>query len=137
MRAYVEPLKLLICDNEASKGVKAERIFGGFCECGGIMFQKSWHLINGRKLLVSECDKCWKVKAYAFSGLDLVDTFEVKTYTRANLLDLLRELLSEAEFNAVVEKFNGGNYNYSALSRAKKKLENLGVDFEELISHLF
>ena len=136
MKAYVEPLKLLICGNEASKGVKAERIFGGFCDCGGIMFQKSWHVLNGRKLLVSECDKCWKVKAYAFSGVELVETFELETYSRANLLDLLKELLSEAEYAAIVEKFNGGNYNYSAFSRAKKKLESMGFDFEELVSHL-
>ncbi len=136
MKAYVEPLKLLIYESEASRGEKAENYFGGFCECGGVMYQKSWHNVNGKKLLVSECEKCWKVKAFAFSGLDLVESFELKLYSRGNIKELLKDILTDVEYQAVLEKLNGGNYNYSAFSRAKKKVESLGIRFEELASYL-
>ncbi|WP_457591426.1 hypothetical protein [Geoglobus sp.] len=135
MRMYLEPLKILIYDDRAIPGENGSG-FGGFCSCGGEMSQKTWHRYGDLRILVSECENCWNTEALVFRGTEFVERSEVKVFKRNELTEFLSEVLSEAELEAVMEKRRNGNYSYAAYSRAKKKLEGLGLDIDSIISEL-
>ncbi len=135
MIAYLEPLKLLIYGERAIPGT-ASSGFGGFCDCGGMMTQKTWHQNGNLKILVSECENCWKIEALVFDGTDVIGREEVRDFKRNDLKEFLSVLLSSTELEAVMNKLEGERYNYSAYNRAKKKLENIGLNLEGLISEI-
>ncbi|WP_203219014.1 hypothetical protein [Geoglobus acetivorans] len=135
MIAYIEPLKVLIYGGKALKGEEGSG-FGGFCSCGGEMQQITWHSDQDIRILIAECETCWKTEAIVFRDRQFVERCEVKVFKRNELKDLLSELLSSSEYEALMAKRLGEQYNYSAFSRAKKKLEEMGFDAEELLSEL-
>lgn len=132
MILFIDPFSVVILEDKA---VKAERvngnIFGGFCRCGGIMLQKAW---IDDTLMISECERCWKVEAFRFNGRRLIDRCDVKVIYRQNIVDFLREILSPSEFEAILNKAKNVQYNYNAYSRAKKKLEDLKLNVEEILN---
>ncbi|AGK60822.1 hypothetical protein Asulf_00813 [Archaeoglobus sulfaticallidus PM70-1] len=134
----IEPINRLIFRDRAIKGERVKgKYFGGFCTCGGIMYQKSWFAEDGKLILVSECEKCWKNEAMVFNNNTPVgQKEEVKTIERPYLEDVLEELLSPSEFEAVMAKARGENYNPTAFSRAKKRLSDFNLDLDEILSYL-
>jgi hypothetical protein len=128
---FIDPFSVVFIDDKA---VKVERvngnIFGGFCKCGGIMFQKAW---VGNTLLISECERCWRVEAFRFNGKRLIERLEVAVIDRSNLKDFLKEILASVEFEALEKKARNEQYNYNAYSRAKKKLEEFNLNVEEIL----
>ncbi len=135
MTAYLEPLRFLIYNERAIKGEKSEG-FGGYCSCGGVMSQKSWHVNGNIRILVSECESCWNAMLTAFKNKDFIERREVRVFKRNELTDFLSEILSQAELEAIVKRRNGENYNYNAFNRAKKKLEKIGIDIDTILSEL-
>ncbi len=135
MIAYLEPLKLLIYDERAIPGTSSSG-FGGFCECGGVMTQKTWHQNGELKILVSECENCWKIEALVFRGVDVIERENVKSFKRNELRDFLSVILTSTELEAVMNRWNEIEYNYNAYSRAKKRLEEMGLDLEKLMSEI-
>ena len=136
MLIYIEPLAKVFVNNKVYNGEKVKgKLFGGFCECGGLMVQKAWINVDGYNYLISECEKCWKNEVMEFNNLSLIKRNSVKVVDRANIKEFLKEHLSETEIEAMKDKVSGKDYNYNAFSRAKKKLEELGLDYKE-ISHL-
>lgn len=134
----VEPLMKLIINGHAVPGERVkEKMFGGFCKCGGVMYQKLWFQQDNYKILVSECEKCWRNEALSFNGRKaLAWRDEVKVIDRTDLKDFLKEHLSTAEYEALEAKAQGEEYNYNAFSRAKKKLEEIGLSVEEVVAYL-
>ncbi len=128
---FVEPFSLLIIDGKA---VKVERVdgnlFGGFCKCGGLMIQRGW---VDESIMISECERCWRVEAFVFNGRRLIERRDVVTVYRQNITEFLREILSPSEFEAIVNRAKNVQYNYNAFSRAKKKLEDLKMSPEEVL----
>jgi len=133
MRVYIEPANILIYEEQASSGKKAKGWFGGFCECGGTLIQRTWHNINGRDILISECDRCWRFKLIAFVEYEVYEISDVVSFNRNNLREFFKSFLSEAEYEAVMTKIEGKNYNYSAFSRAKKRFEEMGLDIDSFL----
>ena len=134
MITLLEPFSILIIDGNALKVERVDgNVFGGFCRCGGIMVQKAW---IEERILISECEKCWRVEALIFNGRKLVDRLEVKVIYRQNIDEFLRDLLSPAELEAIYRKARNSTYNYNAFSRAKRKLEELKIDVNEIIGLL-
>ena len=130
----LEPFSVLLIDGNALKVERVDgNVFGGFCKCGGIMVQKAW---IGEKILLSECEKCWRVEAFIFNGRKLMGREEVKVIYRQNIDEFLRDILSPAELDAIYKKAKNTTYNYNAFSRAKRKLEELSIDVNEIIGLL-
>ncbi len=135
MTEYIESLKTLIYNGKAIKGIES-RGFGGFCKCDGIMVQKTWHESDSLQILVAECENCWRTEILVFSGSKLVDRREVRVITRNEIRGFLSERLSVSELEAILDKAKGDDYNYGSFSRAKKKLESIGLDVNEIINEL-
>jgi len=135
---YIEPLNRLIKGNKAIKGEKVqEEYFGGFCDCGGIMYQKSWFSDDGVSFLISECEKCWKNELLSFNGNQLAgEKEEVQVVDRVELKEFIQDFLTPAEYEAIVARSKGESYSSSALSRAKKKLEEIDLTIEEIITYI-
>ncbi len=135
MPVYIEPMNTLIIDGEALEGEKVrEELFGGFCECGGVMLQKAIFQSERRSVILSECERCWKNRAIVFGDDRKVEEIrEVKVVNRGKIPEFLKELLSDAELEAIRDKAKGREYSYASFSKAKKKLENIGLDVSELI----
>jgi len=130
----LEPFSVLLVDGNALKVERVDgNVFGGFCKCGGIMVQKAW---IGERILLSECEKCWRVEAFIFNGRKLMSREEVKVIYRQNIDEFLRDILSPAELDAIYRKAKNTTYNYNAFSRAKRKLEELSIDVNEIIGLL-
>ncbi len=135
---YVEPINRLIRDKKAVKGEKVnQKYFGGFCECGGIMYQKSWFHYDSHSILISECEKCWKNEFMNFNGRTKTGSKgKIQVIERSDFREFIRDLLSTSEFEAVLSKSRGESYNASALSRAKKKLEEMDLPFDEVLAYI-
>ncbi len=134
---FVEPLKRVIIDDKALKGEEVrEKKFGGFCSCGGIMHQKLWIRNGANEILISECEKCWKNEAMIFNSRRFVRKEDVAVLSRSEFMEFLKEILSDTEFEAVLNKAKGSSYKPSALSRAKKKLAERDIELDEVIEIL-
>ncbi|HDN73598.1 MAG TPA: hypothetical protein ENG16_01065 [Archaeoglobus sp.] len=133
----LEPLKKAIVNHRA---VNLEEItakkFGGFCSCGGVMFQKSWVRNENREILISECERCWKIEALVFNSRRFVRKEDVIIIKGDDFVNFLRDFLSESEFEAVIGKAKGNKYKPTALSRAKKRLSNLNLNIDEVLTLL-
>jgi len=128
--------KMQVNGNFVSGEKVKEQIFGGFCTCGGVMFQKLWFNVDGKLILVSECEKCWRNEAMVFNRNELVSRDEVRVVDRRNFSDVILEILTEKEYNAIQAKINNKEYSPSTLSNAKKKLSNVGLSIEEITSYI-
>ncbi|MBO8181745.1 MAG: hypothetical protein H0Z28_03000 [Archaeoglobus sp.] len=135
---YIEPINRLIRDKKAVKGEKvSKRYFGGFCECGGIMYQKSWFHFDGHSILISECEKCWKNEFINFNGRTKSGSKgKIQVVERADFREFIKDFLSTSEFEALIAKSRGERYNSAALSRAKKKLEEMDLPFDEILAYI-
>ncbi len=134
---FLEPLESIIFDGRVIKGIKVkEKTFGGFCECGGVMYQKMRFIDSKTGILVSECDKCWKNDALIISMLDgrVMDRADLKLVDRSNFPEFLKKILSESEFKAVIAKAYGKEYNPSSYSKAKRKLEEMNLEISTILS---
>jgi hypothetical protein len=96
------------------------------------MFQKAWVNVDGHNIVISECEKCWKNEAMEFNNLNLISRSAVKVVERANIYEFLKGFLTDNELESIRDKVRGKEYNYSAFSRAKKKLEEVGLDYREI-----
>ncbi len=135
----IEPLKKVVIDNKAyDVKVQNGKLFGGFCNCGGILKQKFWISVDSgsKKILISECDDCWKNVAMVFNSTKFVEKRDVRVLTRKDMKDFLSEVLSPSEYEAVISKARGDRYNPSAMSRAKKKLSEMNLDVNEILQFL-
>ncbi|MEG9195454.1 MAG: hypothetical protein V6S10_09085 [Candidatus Methanoglobus sp.] len=133
----IEPLKLAVIENVAY-GVQevSEKLFGGFCDCGGRMLQKFWLNLEGMRILFSECEKCWKNHAYLFNSTKFLRREEVRLVGRGEILDYLKNFLTELELEALLSKAQSKIYKPQDLARAKKKLSDMNLPFEEIVSLL-
>ncbi|MFO7966108.1 MAG: hypothetical protein R6U44_00720 [Archaeoglobaceae archaeon] len=113
-----------------------DSIFGGFCDCSGTMFQKMWFDLNGKSTLISECEKCWKNEAMIFDGSELTSREEIEVVDRRDFSSVLKSILSNSEYEALNSKWQSRDYNYNAYSRAKKKLNEVGLSPEEVTSYI-
>jgi hypothetical protein len=113
-----------------------DRVFGGFCTCGGIMFQKLWFDADGKSILVSECEKCWRNEAMTFNKNRFISREEIEVIDRREFKDMLKNFLSTSEYDALQSKLRDEEYNYNAFSRAKKKIEEIGLTLEDVISYI-
>jgi len=134
----IEPLMKMFIHDHIVEGEKVkEKLFGGFCVCGGIMYQKSWFHMENILVVVSECEKCWRNEAMAFNGSKaLVSRDEVEVVDRTQIKQFLKRLLSQSEYEALITKARGEGYNYNAYSRAKSRLERIGLPVDEILSYL-
>lgn len=133
MLIFIEPLSKIFIDGKAHDGERVkEKLFGGFCECGGLMFQKVWANVDGHNYLISECEKCWKNEVMEFNNISLIDRSSIEVVDRAKINEFAREFLTETELESIKNKVRGKDYNYNAFSRAKKKLEDIGLDYREI-----
>lgn len=131
---FIDPFSVVLIEGRAFKAEKVDgNIFGGFCKCGGIMLQKAW---VDDTLMISECERCWKVEAFRFNGKKLIERCDVIVISRQNLLEFLREILTPAELEAIQNKARNLSYNYNAFSRAKKKIEELKLNLDEILGIL-
>ncbi len=134
---FIEPLNSLIFDGKALKGVRVkDKIFGGFCECGGTMYQKIRFLNSELGILVSECESCWKNDALILSMSEgrVIDRGNLKLVDRSNIIDFLKEILSESELNSIIMRASGESYSHSSFSRAKKKLEKMNLSVDDILT---
>ncbi len=134
----IEPLTKILIHDHAVKGEKTkEKLFGGFCVCGGIMYQKSWFHMKNIYIVVSECEKCWRNEAMAFNGSKtLVSRDEVEVVDRTQIKPFLKRLLSPSEYEALIARARGEEYSYNAYSRAKNKLAKIGLSLDEILGYL-
>uniref|UniRef100_A0A7J2TJF2 Uncharacterized protein n=1 Tax=Archaeoglobus fulgidus TaxID=2234 RepID=A0A7J2TJF2_ARCFL len=130
----LEPIKKVVIDDVAYSCEEVrEKTFGGFCDCGALMFQKMWLSIENIKILVSECEKCWKNSAYFFNSTKFLKKQEVVVVEKFEILEYLKNYLSDLEIEAIVGKAKGKPYKPSDLSRAKKKLGDMKISLEEVL----
>ena len=131
----IEPLNSIVFDGRTISGKRVNcRLFGGFCDCGGVMYQKAQFKNGKYGILVSECEKCWKNKALVFSDDGKVKSkLDVRVVDRSTISDFIRSVLSSSEFQALLSKASGKTYSYTTFSRAKKKLENMGIDIDKIL----
>ena len=133
MPVYIEPMNTLILDGKAIEGERVNgEMFGGFCDCGGVMLQKAVFRGNERNVILSECERCWKNRAMVFED-ENVSVRDVEVINRGRIREFLGEFLSESELEAVKDKARGRDYSYASFSKAKKKIENMGLDISELM----
>ncbi|RLI88956.1 MAG: hypothetical protein DRO98_02050 [Archaeoglobales archaeon] len=131
----IEPLTKMLVNGNTIEGEKVKKkLFGGFCTCGGIMYQKSWFRHGNSFLMVSECEKCWRNEVMVFNGNKVISRNEVKVVDRTQIKHFLRDILSSSEYEALMARTRQEDYNYSAFSRAKKKLEDMGLSVEEVLT---
>lgn len=133
----IEHLTKVQVDGSFVQGEKVNNnFFGGFCSCGGIMYQKLWFKTNGSSMVISECEKCWRNEAMEFNGKKFISREEVEVVDRVDFKNLLKDYLSNSEYSALDSKWNNEEYNYGAFSRAKKKLEEMGLNLEDVITYI-
>ncbi len=133
----IEPIKIAVIENVAySVQDVSEKLFGGFCDCGGKMLQKFWLNLEGMRVLFSECEKCWKNHAYFFNSTKFLKKEEVKVIGREGILDYLKNFLTDLEIEALLSKAQNKVYKPQDLARAKKKLSDMNLPFEEIASLL-
>ncbi len=133
----IEHLSKMQVNSHFFEGEKVrDPLFGGFCDCSGTMFQKMWFNLNGKSILVSECEKCWKNEAMTFNNSKMSSREEIEVVDRRDFSNVLRSILSNSEYEALNSKWQSGDYNYNAYSRAKKKLNEVGLSPEEVISYI-
>ncbi|MDK2796399.1 MAG: hypothetical protein PWQ58_1598 [Archaeoglobaceae archaeon] len=133
----IEPIKIAVIDNVAYNISEVnEKLFGGFCECGGKMLQKFWLNMEELRVLFSECEKCWKNHAYFFNSTKFLRKEEVRLIEKGEILDFLKNYLTDLEIEALVNKAQNKLYKPQDLARAKKKLLDMNFPFEDLVSLL-
>ncbi len=130
---YLDPLSIVLIDGKAFRAEKVNgNVFGGFCRCGGIMVQRAW---VGDNLMISECEKCWRVEAFFFNGRRLIERRDVEVFYRRNIKDFLKLFLTNSELEALILKAKTGEERREFES-ARRKLEGLSIDVKELLSLL-
>ncbi|MFP3909154.1 MAG: hypothetical protein ACOC5L_01775 [Halobacteriota archaeon] len=133
----IEHLLKMQVNNHFVEGEKVrDSVFGGFCDCSGTMFQKMWFELDGKSILISECEKCWKNEAMVFNNGELNSRKEIEVVDRRDLNNVLKSILSDSEYEALNSKWKNEDYNYNAFSRAKKKLYEVGLSPEEVTSYI-
>ncbi|MCX8172237.1 MAG: hypothetical protein N3D09_01305 [Archaeoglobaceae archaeon] len=133
----IESLRKAVIDNIAyDVNDVHEKLFGGFCDCGGMMFQKFWLKLENTNILISECEKCWKNHAYVFNSMKFMRREEVKVVEKGELVEYLRNFLTDLELEAVVGRAQNKLYKPQDLARAKKKLFEINLPFETLVNFL-
>jgi len=131
---YLDPFSIVLVNGKAFKAEKVNgSVFGGFCRCGGIMLQRAW---VGDRLMISECEKCWRVEAFLFNGRKLVERRDVEVFYRQNIGDFLKTVLSKSEFEALLMKARNRKFNERDFIRAKRKLEEIKIDVGEVLKML-
>jgi len=133
----IEPLRKAVIDGVAYSVEEVnEDLFGGFCNCGGKMFQKFWLNLETTRILFSECEKCWKNHAYIFNSTKFLKKEEVNLVEKGGLLEYLKTFLTDLELEALVSRAQNRVYKPQDLARAKKKLSEINLPFEELLESL-
>lgn len=129
MKAYLIRPHTLFFKDKIYK-IEPTNGFGGFCSCGGFMNQIGW---VDEWLMVAECENCWKIEAFIYENFNFVKRFEVEVLS---LPELLKIVLTEDEFNSLLNKAKGLDYDQDSFSMARKKLENMNFDVDGLLKEL-
>ncbi|MCS7144350.1 MAG: hypothetical protein NZ879_04945 [Archaeoglobaceae archaeon] len=133
----IEQIRKVVIDNMAySVDDVSEKVFGGFCDCGGSMFQKFWLRLEGMSILISECEKCWKNHAYIFNSTKFIKKEDVKLIAKNEIVDYLKSFLTDLEVEAIIGKAQDRVYKPQDLVRAKRKLSDMNLPFEGLVNLL-
>lgn len=133
----IEPIKKAVINDLAHDLEEVnEKIFGGFCDCGGLMLQKFWLEVENTKILISECEKCWKNYAYLFNSTKFMRKEDVKLVAKGEILEYLKSFLTDLEIEALIEKAQNRVYKPQDLARAKKKLFDMNLPFETIANLL-
>lgn len=133
----IEPIKKAIIDNLAYDTEEVNgKIFGGFCDCGGSMLQKFWLKLEGMRILISECEKCWKNHAYVFNSTKFIKKEDVRLIAKGEILDYLKSFLTDLEVEAIIGKAQNRLYKPQDFARAKKKLSDMNLPFEAIANLL-
>ncbi len=134
MIIVIEPLSRVFVDDRVVKLNKLnDSTFGGFCSCGGEMVQRGIATVGDERMIIVECKSCWKTDAIVFNGRLRTEKVEVEIVDRRNFKEFLKKHLTELEYESLIKKAHGEDYNYNAFSRAKKKLEDMGFDADEVL----
>lgn len=137
MIKLIEPLKKLIIDGLGVGGEEVEeQLFGGFWDCGGVMYQRFWFTKDSEKILVSECEKCWKHKAMIFNSHSFVSRQNVDVLGKYDFIEFLKETLGSREFEALVKKAKNEDFDPISYSKAKKLLASMNLDVEEVLEQV-
>lgn len=133
----LEPLKKVVVEDLGYSGeVVEEKRFGGFCDCGGKMFQRIWVKLENTKIMISECEKCWKNSAYFFNFTKFLRKEDVQVVDKNAIVEFFKNYLSDLEIEALIAKARNRAYKPSDFSRAKKKLDEMNFSVEEVLSVL-
>ncbi len=137
MIRLVEPLKKVILEDTVYSGEEVEdEFFGGFCSCGGLMIQKLWIESDNKKILVCECEKCWKNEAIIFNSYNFETRQDVEVLGRYEFMNYLKQILTGSEFEALLNKAQNKEFKPIAYSNAKKKLSKMNFEIEEILDIL-
>lgn len=133
----LEPLKKVVIEDLSYSGEAIDyKRFGGFCECGGKMFQKLWVKLEDTRIMISECEKCWKNSAYFFNLKKFLRKEEVQVVEKNAIVEFFKNYLSDLELEALIAKAKDRVYRPVDLSRAKKKLNDMNFSLEEVLTIL-
>ncbi|MEM3927746.1 MAG: hypothetical protein QXT07_02240 [Archaeoglobaceae archaeon] len=133
----LEPLKKVVIEDLSYSGEEvSNKRFGGFCGCGGKMFQKLWVKLENTRIMISECEKCWKNSAYFFNLTKFLGREEVHVVEKNAVKEFLKNYLSDLELNALIAKAKDKVYKPADFSRAKKKLSEMNFSLEEVLAIL-
>ncbi|MDI9645247.1 MAG: hypothetical protein QFX40_00960 [Archaeoglobales archaeon] len=133
----IEPLRKFLLEGAALDCEEVDQnLFGGFCSCGGTLRQRFWIRRDNLEIMISECERCWSYEMAVFENKKFVERKKVEVIKKKEVRDLLKDLLSPAEFEALIGKVEGRNYNPSLFSRAKKRLSDLNLDISKIIEIL-
>jgi len=137
MIKLIEPLKKLIIDGLAVSGEEVEdQLFGGFCDCGSLMYQRFWFTKESEKILVSECDRCWKYKAMIFNSHSFVSHQSVDVIGKHDFIEFLQKTIGNREFEALLRKSKNEEFDPLHYSKAKKMLASMNLDVEEVLNQI-
>ncbi|MFN3383724.1 MAG: hypothetical protein ACK401_02365 [Archaeoglobaceae archaeon] len=133
----LEPLKKVVIEDLTYSGEEIhQKRFGGFCDCGGKMFQKLWVKIENTRIMISECEKCWNHSAYFFNSSKFLRKENVHVIEKNAIADFLKNYLTDLEIEALIARARDKVYKPADLSRAKKKLSDMNISLEEILAIL-
>ncbi len=133
----LESLKKVVIEDLSYSGEEVtQKRFGGFCECGGKMFQKLWVNVENTRIMISECEKCWNHSAYFFNSTKFLRKENVHVIEKNAIVEFLKNYLTDLEIEALIAKARDKVYKPVDLSRAKRKLNDMKISLEEVLAIL-
>ena len=121
---------ILITGDQIVRGKNA-KFFGGFCECGSEYEIVLIFNCPDSTYLLRRCN-CGTVDSLEYRQNGKILKREVVLLSGLKAIQALKKIFTQSEFEALLSKFRGERYSYSAFSRAKKRLESFGLSLSDL-----